>query len=165
MWRDEFFVADTDSYGLFEEGGFKVIYHDSLDNFKEVENLSNSDFSPVIKEGRLNFEVSEESVTASDVLLDTFRDRFSPDLDEVLTDILYSRLNSGFGSKLLGYPAFTQLDSQVRYDDGYDTLLFQLDSDYEFTRWGDSGVCHFFINSEKLKKGDFSDVLYHWDCY
>lgn len=31
--------------------------------------------------------------------------------------------------------------------------------------WGDSGICGFFINREKLKELDFSDVIYNWDCY
>ncbi|ETJ18863.1 hypothetical protein Q604_UNBC18576G0001, partial [human gut metagenome] len=31
--------------------------------------------------------------------------------------------------------------------------------------WGDGGVCNFFINKDKLKNLDFSDVLYNWDCY
>ncbi|MBQ3918251.1 MAG: DUF1963 domain-containing protein [Oscillospiraceae bacterium] len=30
--------------------------------------------------------------------------------------------------------------------------------------WGDAGICHFFINSEKLKNCDFSDILYYTDC-
>jgi uncharacterized protein YwqG len=31
-------------------------------------------------------------------------------------------------------------------------------------QWGDMGVANFFINSEKLKQKDFSDILYTWDC-
>ncbi|MBQ3919961.1 MAG: DUF1963 domain-containing protein [Oscillospiraceae bacterium] len=27
-----------------------------------------------------------------------------------------------------------------------------------------AGICHFFINSEKLKNCDFSDILYYTDC-
>ena len=70
----------------------------------------------------------------------------------------------GSGSKLLGYPFFTQDDP--RYDNTpYDTLLFQLDSTEEYVIWGDSGVGNFFINNEKLKNHDFSDVLFSWDCY
>ena len=34
-----------------------------------------------------------------------------------------------------------------------------------YIMWGDSGVCNFFINKDKLKNLDFSDVLYNWDCY
>ena len=39
--------------------------------------------------------------------------------------------------------------------------------DYEngYIMWGDCGGCNFFINKDKLKNLDFSDVLYNWDCY
>lgn len=47
-------------------------------------------------------------------------------------------------------------------------LLFQLDSDYHDSRdrilWGDCVIGNFFINREKLKSCDFSDVIYNWDC-
>ena len=46
----------------------------------------------------------------------------------------------------------------------YDTLLFQIDSGGEIMI-GDCGVMNFFINREKLKNRDFSDVFYNWDCY
>jgi hypothetical protein rflaF_14152 len=70
-------------------------------------------------------------------------------------------------SQLLGHPFFTQVD--VREEGSrYDTLLFQLDSETvdeeEITMWGDCGVGNFFINIEDLKRLDFSDVLYNWDC-
>ena len=49
----------------------------------------------------------------------------------------------------------------------YDTLLFQMDSDYgdeDYVLWGDCGVGNFFIHQEDLKKRDFRKVLYNWDC-
>ena len=94
------------------------------------------------------------------------------DDDESFDDIL-EEINdeiSGCGNKIGGYPYFTQSDPR-EYDglDVYDTLLLQIDSmdDYEngYIMWGDGGVCNFFINREKLKNLDFSDVLYNWDCY
>jgi len=30
---------------------------------------------------------------------------------------------------------------------------------------GDAGVLNFFINREKLKNKDFTEILYNWDCY
>jgi len=30
--------------------------------------------------------------------------------------------------------------------------------------WGDSGVANFFINLEDLKKLNFQNVIYTWDC-
>ncbi len=69
-----------------------------------------------------------------------------------------------------GYPSFAQEDPRdgfAEFED-YDTLLFQMDSDMNgdntLVMWGDCGIANFFINREKLKKCDFSDVLYNWDC-
>lgn len=48
----------------------------------------------------------------------------------------------------------------------YDTLLFQLDSDIETgIYFWDMGIAGFFINKEKLRNKDFSDVLYDWECF
>ncbi len=66
-----------------------------------------------------------------------------------------------------GYPVFCQDDWrnwEERYRP-YDTLLFQLSCDWD--RWiaiGDGGRMCFLIPSEKLAAGDFSDIMYWWDC-
>lgn len=72
--------------------------------------------------------------------------------------------------QLGGYPFFTQSDprgEKPEYE-GFDTLLFQLDSDSRDRRdlvlWGDCGVGNFFIRREDLARRDFSKVLYNWDC-
>ena len=70
-------------------------------------------------------------------------------------------------SHLLGHPFFTQADIRER-GWRYDTLLFQLDTECceekDIVMWGDMGVGNFFINAEDLKRLDFSNVLYNWDC-
>ena len=38
------------------------------------------------------------------------------------------------------------------------------DGNREQVMWGDSGIANFFINREKLRRCDFSDVIYNWDC-
>ena len=75
------------------------------------------------------------------------------------------------GHKIGGYPRFTQIDPRKYHKDfnRFDYLLFQLDTDrYKEAgievMWGDYGIGNFFINKEKLKAKDFSDVLYNWDC-
>ena len=80
------------------------------------------------------------------------------------------------GSRVLGYPFFTQSDPRDvrgKYS-GYDILLFQLDSEdrklgddsYDWmVMWGDCGVGNFFIRKEALLNKDFSNVLYNWDCF
>lgn len=73
----------------------------------------------------------------------------------------------GGGHKIGGYPGFTQWDPRGE-GDSHDMLLFQLDSDCHNSKdrvlWGDRGIGNFFINREKLKSYDFSDVIYNWDC-
>lgn len=75
------------------------------------------------------------------------------------------------GTKIGGYPFFTQSDPREREDDEvkekyeYDTLLFQLDSVDDHVMWGDCGIGNFFINRINLKNKDFSNVLFNWDCY
>lgn len=73
------------------------------------------------------------------------------------------------GHWMLGYPSFTLEDPRDFDEDyaKYDTLLLQMDSDgprYDYILWGDLGTGYFFINHESLEKGDFSDILYSWDC-
>ena len=83
--------------------------------------------------------------------------------DEEYDDLDIYDNYSGEGNKMLGYPFFTQEDPRGK-DSPYDILLLQIDTS-EFVIWGDGGVCNFFIKKEKLKKADFSDILYNWDCY
>jgi len=68
---------------------------------------------------------------------------------------------------------FTQYDPReylTEEENIYDTVLLQLDSNdgsvngEGYFMWGDMGIGNFFINSEDLKKLDFSNVLYNWDC-
>lgn len=67
-------------------------------------------------------------------------------------------------SSMLGYPEFTQDDLRKK-DSVYDTVLFKFDSSSNHKiEIGDSGVANIFINSEKLKNLDFSDIFYTWDC-
>lgn len=101
--------------------------------------------------------------------LDSLYD-FEIDLDEL--DLFDESMDKAFRHKIGGYPGFSQFDPRDEDDENYNFLLFQLDSDcredfsnsnYEIM-WGDLGIGNFFINREKLKQLDFSDVLYNWDC-
>ena len=102
--------------------------------------------------------------------------------DDGLTEKIYDLfLNEEFDFDIVvdqevhlinGYPTFSQHDPRG-YDikNKYDTLLFQLVSQpckelhkWEIL-WGDAGVGNFFINIKNLKKCNFADVLYTWDCY
>ncbi len=88
--------------------------------------------------------------------------------DEELYELVYKARDIS-GTAIGGYPYFTQGDPRA-YDESarkYDVLLFQLDSGgngKDEIIWGDCGVANFFISSESLKRLDFSDVYYTWDC-
>lgn len=74
------------------------------------------------------------------------------------------------GHKLGGYAHFVQDDPRKFIDEEKKyILLLQIDSDdtaFEkiYIQWGDIGVCNFWIEESALKKCDFSEILYHWDC-
>ena len=73
---------------------------------------------------------------------------------------------------MLGYPFFTQYDPRENNEAlrRFDTVLLQIDSEYSKEHpdyeimWGDAGVANFFINGDALRKGDFSEIMYSWDC-
>ncbi|MDE5619235.1 MAG: DUF1963 domain-containing protein [Ruminococcus sp.] len=165
----QFWIMNDDDCGLdgvnpTNQDGFRIIYYSETDRTVTKEKIENkfvkngyddSEYSnfPVFRECGMSFEKSEDSYI---------------DYDEIEDDDEESwEINSSH--KVGGYPYFTQSDlrdeKQLEY---YDFLLFQLDTDYigeeDIVMWGDSGVGNFFINSEKLKNCDFSDVLYNWDC-
>ncbi|RST76085.1 DUF1963 domain-containing protein [Siminovitchia acidinfaciens] len=181
----QFFVADDDVYGLnfddmTEQDTFRVIYHDTIESdsskwMTEFPAFGDENYFPVEKECALSFVVSEEIVAANDYrfnkltgldgLLENDEDEDYDAYDDIMEE--YYEVASGQGSKLGGYPFFTQEDPRAYGDYPiYDTLLLQIDSEDKLSiMWGDVGVANFFIAKEDLKKLDFSKVLYNWDCH
>lgn len=161
----QFWVLNDDVAGMewddqTKQDGFRVIYYPEVDKTvtkdeiesKFVKNeFDDDDMHPVFRECGMSFE--------------KFENRFVDDYQELPEEVYYENI----GHKVGGYPYFTQSDPRndemLEY---YDFLLFQLDTDSigeeDVVMWGDCGVGNFFINSEKLKNQDFSDVLYNWDC-
>ena len=192
---DDCYGLDFDNQS--NQNTFRVVYYDSIDeNVKEEDVLKiynpyieDEDYAPFEGEFKMMFTTYEEGITLEDfkfdevfakkynelcpydkieVFLDLDDDSYDEESFDDIVDELYG--DSGCGSKIGGYPYFTQSDPR-EYDDldSYDTVLLQIDSMDDAkgnvqTMWGDSGVCNFFINKEKLKNLDFSDVLYNWDC-
>ena len=170
---------------------WRVVYHEKIDtnmNAELVEGLGiptdteNQEYcSPVLKSCVFHLVKKETWITSmhsdafdtltlelAEELFGETEAEFGSDVfgDEQFTLILEENSHNK-NSQLLGHPFFTQED--VREEGSrYDTLLFQLDSETvdeeEITMWGDCGVGNFFINIEDLKRLDFSDVLYNWDC-
>lgn len=162
----QFFIRcddEAEAYGLFDSDGYRVVFHEEVgDDGRRFESPETSEgCSPVVAEKRMEFVSGTELLSRSDFRFERFRERFSDLPDDVVYE---DRSVCGDGSKVLGYPYFTQWDPRDD-DDRRDVLLLQLDSDDGCTEWGDAGVANFFVSSEALKRRDFSDVLYNWDCY
>ena len=87
------------------------------------------------------------------------------ELDESVLDLV-SESTSNAGNIIGGYADFTQYDPRDCSEllEKYTVTLLQIDS-IDGVMWGDSGIANFFIKPEALKKCDFSDILYNWDCY
>ena len=154
----QFFIGTDNSYGLFEENGSLVVYHewirdDGIEIWKQYKD------SPVLKPCRMTFELTTEFMSCADYRFADYADE-----SEIIEDEEAYNVFCGCGSKLLGYPFFTQYDPREGSNEQYDTLLFQMDSYKDIIMWGDVGVANFFIKKEDLEQMDFSDVFYTWDC-
>ena len=173
---------------------FRVVWHEDIDPSVTEESVraqgilaSDPDgYFPIQGEHVLRVRSVEQDITPSDVRFDAAFKQVCTRLfgegyddpkrswadyltDDQLTEV--SKLDDGDGSqhRVLGYPFFTQYDPRNEKDaETYDTLLLQLDTDFDASSrvdWGDCGVGNFFINGEALASGDFSHVLFNWDCY
>ncbi|MBC6316781.1 YwqG family protein [Listeria grandensis] len=158
--------------------GFRVLYFETVNeasySAEEQDKLFESvhaEFYPIVDgEFRLSGEITKQVTLKESYdfeqayggefydLLDAWTGE-----DEAKVDALFELDSSS--SQLGGYPFFTQQDPRLGDEKvHHDTLLFQLDS-VDDIMWGDMGVGNFFINREDLKRKDFSNVLYNWDCY
>ena len=188
----QFFVGRGDNFGADwgkdAPSGFQVVWHKFVNRTLTQEQIqamgiptqADLDYWPVMQEcavtaqritawmgpsdGRFDalFAQVWEEVTGQPPAEPDFRDF----LEEPDRDYVYEQLWSS-GHRLLGWPHFEQFDP--REEDGpYGALLFQLDSDWTetdtYVMWADGGVGNFFISPENLKRQDFSDVFYTWDC-
>lgn len=151
---------------------FRVIYHEQIEideskrmqDFSFLEEEEEELYLPFLsnEEYKMLFEKSEAPVSISDFRME----QENIDFDEALWEA-YEEAYPSQGHKIGGYPFFTQGDPRESkaYQDKL-ILLFQLDSDEQNEiMWGDMGVGNFFISKEDLKNGNFSHVLYNWDCY
>lgn len=191
----QIFIIDDDLYGAdfdnpTKQTGFRVIYHEEIDEsvtLEQVETLGmpkstdeGIEYSPILKELAVVLQEETSCLGAETIGFDKLFAQIVMDLygENVGSDSAYSYFSSDDYDyfykevaqekhRMLGYPYFTQYDPRDE-DSEYDTLLLQMDSEMrqgeEYILWGDVGVANFFINKEKLKNKDFSDVWYNWDC-
>lgn len=188
----QFWILGEDLLGLdfdnyTNRDGFDVIYYEKIedyyseDEFKEMYNPYKFDLKYMetliaSEPCKMKFSLEKQKESFNYELLDNLfkevleeeslgfneKDKLYEEVEKLYDDEFYEEI---VGTKCNGFPYFTQWeprdDEQMKE---YDTSLFQIDSGKE-VMIGDSGVMHFFINREKLKNKDFSDVFYHWDCY
>ena len=120
----------------------------------------------------LNFYLSYAPISLSNYEFEKLIGSEIWDILEANNHKLYNWYYRNFvvGHKLGGYPHFTQDDPRefINEEEPY-ILLLQIDSDdsaFEkiYIQWGDMGVCNFWMKKSALKRCDFSEVLYNWDC-
>ena len=188
----QFWVLGEDLLGLdFDDytnrDGFDVIYYEKIedyyseDEFKEMYNPYKFDlkymetliasepckmkFSLEKQKESFNYEFLErlyEEVLKEENLKFEEDNELYEEVERIYEDEFYEEI---VGTKCNGFPYFTQFEPRDEEQlKEYNTLLFPIDSGGEIMI-GDCGVMNFFINREKLKNKDFSDVFYNWDCY
>ncbi|BAH45520.1 conserved hypothetical protein [Brevibacillus brevis NBRC 100599] len=159
-----FFVKEDDTFGLMDQS-FQVLHFEEFIDTQEIDPFQPEDpdvYSPVLGgpykvTGKLESQyVPHRDPQAVNYQLPT---------DE--NQVAYSKywdLADASGSRIGGYPYFTQ---EYVNQDGWEMLL-QLDMEGDnydyYVSWGDSGVGNFFIRREDLLRLDFSKVSYTWDC-
>lgn len=174
----QFWITADDAYGAdfdnpTKQDNFKVTYYPEIqkeDLVSDFSFLPNPDFFPFedsTAECKLKFGKKEMPVGVFDYRFETvfgyIEKMFGDDYKDDFYDAYMDRFDST-GHHMGGYPYFTQTDPRVK-SDNKDSLLLQIDTDVENNiMWGDCGVANFFISEEDLKKKDFTNILYHWDC-
>ena len=188
----QFWILGEDLLGLdFDDytnrDGFDVIYYEKIedyyseDEFVEMYNPYKFDLKYMetliaSEPCKMKFSLEKQKESFNYELLDNLfkevleeenigfneKDKLYEEVEKLYDDEFYEEI---VGTKCNGFPYFTQWEPRDEEQmKEYDTSLFQIDSGKE-VMIGDSGVMHFFINREKLKNKDFSDIFYHWDCY
>ena len=168
-----FFISEETPYGMdyqspTEQRGFRVLYDENPEGLEWQ--TEPGDDGPVMGCYYCAFHREEKAMPLMDYRFDAF---FAHRGDNELTAEEETVLNQRFsvrGHAVGGYPDFTQDDPRGARDElrKYDTTLLKIDSIHQGDiriAFGDGGICNFLIPHEKLKAGDFSDVLYWWDCY
>jgi uncharacterized protein YwqG len=176
----QFYIAADDMYGLNfdnpkDQTNFRVVYFEdttepALESFYFLDEQKRESDLPLTRQMQLLFKTDKDYFSFSDVRLpeervDTIMADVVPASEQsLLEDELVAAFPDG-GHKIGGYAYFTQTDPREDHAGTSDwILLLQIDSQGNDICWGDYGVGNFFIHPDNLKRKDFSNVLYNWDC-
>lgn len=169
----QFFVSEN-AYNfsniLNRQKYYLVRYYETTN--EEVSNeLPNIDGPfPIMREYSLEYVLRSEPVSATDYRLSNYIPNATSYVfeDGQTFEDVYLSTFLGANHKIGGYPYFIEDDYRKNspYLQRFDTLLLQIVSnDEEGIMWGNSGVVSFFINREKLKKLDFTDIYFYSEQY
>lgn len=175
----QFFIAADDIYGLdfdhpTRQANFRVVYYEdttgpAMDNFHFLDRQPRESGLPLEKPMQLSFALDKDYYSFSDY---RYPEDVADDLlatskpvrgQRSLEDELVEAYPDG-GHKIGGYAYFTQDDPRRETAFRDYILLLQIDSQGDHICWGDVGVGNFFIHPDALRRNDFSQVLYNWDC-
>lgn len=185
----QFYISSDDNtyiWGInFEnlcDGDIKVIYHEHIGEYERdftfLKEARENTSLPISKdiELKMDFRLDKSVITAEDFRFEerfgknyyNFFESFTEQSDTMYE--AYQNLFTPIRHQLGGYPTFTQDDPRFYPTHNYPAyrhLLFQLDTDdgENGILWGDAGIGNFFIKPEDLKKRNFADILYTWDCH
>jgi uncharacterized protein YwqG len=177
----QFYIAsDDDLYGMnFEDmtrqENFRILFFpevakDENNLLTNFDFLPTFDYMPVSEPCSLTFAQQYEPISVEDYQFEEkiFGENI-PEPKEKRYEIYdkYQALFRPEGHKIGGYPYFTQFDPRAneKYRNKEFRLLLQIDTDGPANiMWGDAGVGNFFIREMDLQKGDFTQVMYNWDC-
>lgn len=164
------FVYGCNFDDLRKPTGFACVYHrdlssPALDNFSFLERAEGyaSPLDAPLEPIGLGSELSSMTMDSSDY-------RFPDALPDIVDneDLLEAYFNwaseESSAWRLGGYPTFTQSDPRENPNfAGLDFTLATIDTS-DGVMWGDSGAGQFLMNEKDLAAGDFSRVVYNWDC-
>lgn len=190
----QFWICADDCWGMCDKNdkGFRVIYYDAISDSTTTPQISEfndmeKEFFPLKGEYGVAFlttieDTPKNSIEYENTFCKYFNEISGEDIKspydlkftlklpyDILNEAVYEG-NSAYGHKIGGSSDFCQYDPRetMEQQKRYNFQLLQMCSDFgqNITKimWGDAGICHFFINDEKLKNCDFSDVLYYCDC-
>lgn len=159
---------------LNNQDAFRIVYHENID-------LENVDNDLDINSEYLPFDVSKAlkiEITAGRMLPSAFMDYLNPKLAKLIESNedgyeAYREIKNKRGianqpeHQIGGYPSFVQADprDESQAKTRYANLLLQIDTDDDNNiSWGDCGTAQFLTSTSKLKKRNFTDVLYEWAC-
>lgn len=176
----QFYLSADDIYGLdldhpTRQDNFRVVYFEdtsapAVDDFSFLDNQPRDSHFPIEKAMALQFTADKDYYGYSDFQSgEVAAEQMMPDVEpgdefnKIEEELL--KLYPDTGHKIGGYAYFTQYDprGEGEYED-HTLLLLQVDSQHQGISWGDFGVGNFFIRPRDLKRKDFSNVLYNWDC-